>query len=264
MNISILGYGNLGRSIANGLKSFDSLKKLYVTKKDIENLRHSIEDKKCILSSDNLNAISNSSIIFLTVQPKQFKELAKEIKSHINSDQIIISPITGISIKDLEDEFGNDKKIIRCMTNTAVAVRHAVTCICSNKTGKDSIEIVENLFRKLGHTMIIEEKNMQAATVISASGIAFWMRLIRATAQGGVQLGFESNQALEMSLMTSLGAAKLLEVNQSHPEDEIDKVTTPNGCTIEGLIEMEHQGLSSALIKGIEKSFDKINLMKKE
>jgi len=112
--------------------------------------------------------------------------------------------------------------------------------------------------------MIIEEKNMQAATVISASGIAFWMRLIRATAQGGVQLGFESNQALEMSLMTSLGAAKLLEQNQSHPEDEIDKVTTPNGCTIEGLIEMEHQGLSSALIKGIEKSFDKINIMKKE
>ena len=93
------------------LKSFDSLKKLYVTKKDIENLRHSIEDKKCILSSDNLNAVSNSSIIFLTVQPKQFKGLAKEIKSHINSDQIIISPITGISIKDLEDEFGNDKKI---------------------------------------------------------------------------------------------------------------------------------------------------------
>ena len=122
MNISILGYGNLGRSIANGLKSFDNLKKLYVTKKDIENLRHNIEDKKCILSNDNLNAVSNSSIIFLTVQPKQFKGLAKEIKSHINSDQIIISPITGISIKDLEDEFGKDKKIIRCMTNTAVAV----------------------------------------------------------------------------------------------------------------------------------------------
>ena len=90
MNISILGYGNLGRSIANGLKSFDNLKKLYVTKKDIENLRDKTEDKKCILSSDNLNAISNSSIIFLTVQPKQFKGLAKEIKSHINSDQIIV------------------------------------------------------------------------------------------------------------------------------------------------------------------------------
>ena len=264
MNISILGYGNLGVSIANGLRSFDDLNKLYITKKDVRNLKHNIEDKRCILTSNNLNAVSKSDIIFLTVQPKQFKGLAEEIKTHINLDQIIISPITGISIKDLEDEFGNDKKIIRCMTNTAIAVKHAVTCICSNKTGKNSTQIVENIFKKLGHTMIIEEKNMQAASVISASGIAFWMRLIRATAQGGVQLGFESKQALEMSLMTSLGAAKLLEENQSHPEDEIDKVTTPNGCTIEGLIEMEHQGLSSALIKGIEKSFNKINLMKKE
>ena len=105
---------------------------------------------------------------------------------------------------------------------------------------------------------------MQAATVICASGIAFWMRLIRATAQGGIQLGFESDQALEMSMKTALGAAKLLEKNNSHPEDEIDKVTTPNGCTIEGLIEMEHQGLSSALIKGLTKSFEKINTMKSE
>lgn len=264
MNISILGYGNLGGSIAKGLISFGDLNKLYITKKDVKTLSQNIEDKRCILTSNNLNAVSDSNIIFLTVQPKQFKGLAEEIKGHINSDQIIISPITGISIKDLEDEFGNDKKIIRCMTNTAVAVKQAVTCICSNRTGKKSVEIVQNIFKKLGHTMIIEEKNMQAATVISASGIAFWMRLIRATAQGGVQLGFESKQALEMSLMTSLGAAKLLEENQSHPEDEIDKVTTPNGCTIEGLIEMEHQGLSSALIKGIEKSFSKINLMKKE
>jgi pyrroline-5-carboxylate reductase len=264
MNISILGFGNLGSSIAGGLKSFSNLNKLYITKKDIKNLNYNIDDEKCILTNDNLKAVLKSDIIFLTVQPKQFKVLAEEIKGHISSDQIIISPITGISIKDLENAFGNDKKIIRCMTNTAVAVKQAVTCICSNKSGKNSMEIVENIFNKLGHTIIIEEKNMQAATVISASGIAFWMRLIRATAQGGIQLGFESNQALEMSVMTSLGAAKLLEKNQSHPEDEIDKVTTPNGCTIEGLIEMEHQGLSSALIKGIEKSFNKINLMKKE
>tara|TARA_X000000950_G_scaffold173539_1_gene211072 strand:+ start:1911 stop:2705 length:795 start_codon:yes stop_codon:yes gene_type:complete len=264
MNISILGFGNLGSSLADGLKTYSELNKLYVTKKDIKKLNHNINDEKCILTNDNISAVSKSKIIFLTVQPSQFKVLAEEIKDHITTDHIIISPITGITIEDLDNVFGSDKKIIRCMTNTAVAVQHAVTCICSNETGKNYIEIVDNIFKNLGHTMIIEEKNMQAATVISASGIAFWMRLIRANAQGGIQLGFESNQALEISVMTSLGAAKLLEKNQSHPEDEIDKVTTPNGCTIEGLIEMEHQGLSSALIKGIEKSFNKINLMKKE
>jgi pyrroline-5-carboxylate reductase len=100
---------------------------------------------------------------------------------------------------------------------------------------------------------------MQAATVICASGIAFWMRLIRATAQGGIQLGFESKAALEMSIYTALGAVTLLSNNDSHPEQEIDKVTTPNGCTIEGLIEMEKQGLSSSLISGLAASFEKIN-----
>ena len=96
--------------------------------------------------------------------------------------------------------------------------------------------------------MCIEESLMQAATVICASGIAFWMRLIRATTQGAVQLGFHSEEAQKLSMQTCLGAASLLIDSQSHPEQEIDKVTTPSGCTIEGLNEMEHQGLSSSII----------------
>ena len=100
---------------------------------------------------------------------------------------------------------------------------------------------------------------MQAATVICASGVAFWMRLIRATTQGAVQLGFDSEEAQKLSMQTCLGAASLLIDSQSHPEQEIDKVTTPSGCTIEGLNEMEHQGLSSSLIRGLVASYEKIN-----
>jgi len=111
----------------------------------------------------------------------------------------------------------------------------------------------------LGKTMCIEEKLMQSATVICASGIAFWMRLIRATAQGAVQLGFHAAEAQELAVQTCLGAASLLVKSGNHPEQEIDKVTTPSGCTIEGLNEMEHQGLSSSLIKGLVTSFEKIN-----
>ena len=110
-----------------------------------------------------------------------------------------------------------------------------------------------------GASIIIEEKHMQAATVLCASGIAFWMRLIRATTQGGVQLGFDANEAMNMSMHTALGAASLLIEGKTHPEQEIDKVTTPRGCTIIGLNEMEHQGLSSSLIKGLVASFEKIN-----
>ena len=103
---------------------------------------------------------------------------------------------------------------------------------------------------------------MQAATVVCASGIAFWMRLIRATTQAAIQLGFEAREAQELAMHTCEGAANLLITNGDHPEQEIDKVTTPKGCTIEGLNEMEHKGLSSSLIQGMVTSFKKINSIK--
>ena len=103
---------------------------------------------------------------------------------------------------------------------------------------------------------------MQAATVVCASGIAFWMRLIRATTQAAIQLGFDAEDAQRLAMYTSEGAAQLLIKNGNHPEQEIDKVTTPMGCTIEGLNEMEHKGLSSSLIQGMVASFQKINAIK--
>ena len=145
------------------------------------------------------------------------------------------------------------------MPNTAISVRKSMTCICSNRVGEKRIDIASAIFNGLGTSIIIEEEHMQAATVICASGIAFWMRLIRAMTQGGVQLGFEAKEAMDMSVYTALGAATLLLENKSHPEAEIDKVTTPRGCTITGLNEMEHQGLSSSLIQGLAASFNKIN-----
>ena len=110
--------------------------------------------------------------------------------------------------------------------------------------------------------MEIPESQMQAATVICASGIAFWMRLIRATTQGAIQLGFDAKEAQELAMHTCNGAATLLIESGSHPESEIDKVTTPKGCTIQGLNEMEHQGLSSSLIQGIVASYIKISRIK--
>jgi pyrroline-5-carboxylate reductase len=145
------------------------------------------------------------------------------------------------------------------MPNTAISVGQSMTCISANEKGKSNIDCAKTIFNSLGETLCIEEKLMQAATVICASGIAFWMRLIRATTQGAVQLGFHSADAQKLSMQTCLGAASLLIDSQSHPEQEIDKVTTPSGCTIEGLNEMEHQGLSSSLIKGLVTSYEKIN-----
>ena len=137
-----------------------------------------------------------------------------------------------------------------------------MTCICSNEKGKKRVELAKAIFNRMGHSMEIPEGQMQAATVICASGVAFWMRLIRATTQGAIQLGFDAKEAQELAMHTCNGAASLLIESGNHPEEEIDRVTTPMGCTITGLNEMEHQGLSSSLIRGIISSYDKITEFK--
>ena len=185
-----------------------------------------------------------------------------QIKPLLHDNHVLISTITGFSISRMENIIGEDKFVIRAMPNTAISVGKSMTCLCSNEKGKGRIKIAEAIFNRLGTSIEIPEEKMQAATVICASGIAFWMRLIRATTQGAIQLGFEAKEAQELAMHTCYGAASLLIQSGNHPEQEIDRVTTPMGCTIEGLNEMEHQGLSSSLIKGLITSFEKINQIK--
>lgn len=262
MKVAIIGVGNLGYSIAIGLltqKNF-KLKNLHLTKRDISSLSTWDKLPNVKISSDNKKAVRLSDIIIIAVQPKQLLTVLEEIKEVINPKKhTVISVVTGRKIEDIEKVLGANVPIIRSMPNTAISVGQSMTCLSVNEAGKENIECAKTIFDSLGKTMCIEERLMQAATVICASGIAFWMRLIRATTQGAVQLGFDSKEAQELSVQACLGAASLLIHSGSHPEEEIDKVTTPSGCTIEGLNEMEHQGLSSSLIKGLVTSFEKIN-----
>jgi pyrroline-5-carboxylate reductase len=144
------------------------------------------------------------------------------------------------------------------MPNTAVAIGESMTCICSSNTNAEQQQLIEDLFNNLGKVVFIEEALMEAATVLGACGIAYALRFIRAKIQGGIEIGFDAKTATLIAAQTVKGAAALLIENGHHPEYEIDKVTTPKGCTIAGLNEMEHQGFSSSLIKGINTSYKKI------
>jgi len=266
MKIAIIGVGNLGYSIALGILGQDKIKfkSLYLSKRNLSTLNSFQNIPKVTITTDNSEAVKNSDVIILAVQPNQLDTVLKSIKKDINPDRhCVISVITGKTICEIEKKLPKDTAIIRSMPNTAISVFQSMTCLSANKKGAKNIKCASTIFDALGKTILIEEELMQAATVVCASGIAFWMRLIRATTQGAVQLGFDSGIAQEISLQTCLGAAKLLSETNSHPEREIDKVTTPRGCTISGLNEMEHQGLSSALIKGLVKSYDKITEIKK-
>ncbi|WP_111709694.1 pyrroline-5-carboxylate reductase [Lutibacter citreus] len=262
MKIAILGTGNLGYSIAIGILSQENFKfkNLYLTKRETSSIDSLAKLPNVKISTDNKKAVRFSDVIIIAVQPKQLQGVLEEIKDYINPKRhTVISVVTGREISEIESVLGTDIAIVRSMPNTAISVGQSMTCMSGNKKGAENIEYAKMIFNSLGKTMCIEERLMQAATVICASGIAFWMRLIRATTQGAVQLGFDAEEAQELSMQTALGAASLLIKSRNHPEEEIDKVTTPSGCTIQGLNEMEHQGLSSSLIKGLMASFDKIN-----
>ncbi|MEP0262603.1 pyrroline-5-carboxylate reductase [Dokdonia sp.] len=264
MKIAIIGAGNLGKSIAKGLVTNQILTTLYLTKRNTTDLKEFEDYKNVIITQDNSLAIQNADILVFAVQPTQINQILRNTQPLLTKKQVIISTITGFSIASIEEIIGQQQSIIRAMPNTAIAVGKSMTCLCSNTLGEQRIETAETIFNQLGHTLQIPEPQMQAATVICASGIAFWMRLIRATTQAAIQLGFDAKEAQQLAMYTSEGAASLLIQNKQHPEQEIDKVTTPKGCTIEGLNEMEHKGLSSSLIQGMVASYNKINTIKKE
>lgn len=263
MKIAIIGAGNLGLAIAKGVLHSNGATTMYLTKRNTAEIQYFEKYGNVTVTSDNRKAMQHSDILIFAVQPGHFAAILEQVKDLLTENHVVISTVTGFDISKMEAIVGSDRYIIRSMPNTAISVGNSMTCICSNELGKKRIDLAKAIFNRMGHSLEIPEAQMQAATVICASGIAFWMRLIRATTQGAIQLGFDAKEAQELAMHTCNGAASLLIHSRTHPEEEIDRVTTPKGCTIEGLNEMEHQGLSSSLIKGIVASFEKINQIRK-
>lgn len=263
MKIAIIGTGNLGSSIAKGLISNKSFTSLYLADKNTANVDVYKNEAYVTITNDNVAAVENSDMVIFALQPKHINGVLESVASKITDKHIVISVAAGVEIPRIEGIIGKDKNIIRVMPNTAISIGKSMTCIAANEKAQNKVILAQEVFNQLGTTLVIPEDLIQAATVICASGIAFWMRLVRATTQGAIQLGFEAHEAHQLATQTCFGAASLLLETGKHPEQEIDRVTTPSGCTIEGLNAMEHQGLSSALIQGIVASFEKINQIKK-
>ncbi|MDN5203897.1 pyrroline-5-carboxylate reductase [Fulvivirgaceae bacterium BMA10] len=261
--IAVIGGGNLGISITQGLiaDGFVKPEKITVTRRRLHLLKE-LREKGVAVDKNNVNAVKNSDIIIMVIKPYQMKDVLEEIKPVIDPKrQIVISAVTGFSIDEMKEIVGEDIPVFRVMPNTAIAIRESMTCIATTNGTQDQIDTVTTIFDALGKSVVISEELMEAATVLGACGIAYSLRFIRAATQGGIEIGFDAKTAELIASQTVKGAANLLLVGGNHPEREIDKVTTPQGCTIVGLNEMEHRGFSSSLIKGIRASFNKIAKM---
>ena len=259
-NIAIIGGGNLGAAIAEGLikSKFISPQHITVTRRNVDALQP-LKSLGVNVTSNNAEAIKKSKVILVALKPYNVKEVLDSLSENFDAEEhIIISVVTGVLLKDLASIVKPGVPIFRAMPNTAIAIQESVTCICHTGATNEQVNYVSNLFNQLGITIAIDEKLMDAATVLGACGIAYALRFIRAATQGGIEIGFDAKTANLISAQTVKGAAELLLKLNRHPEEEIDKVTTPKGCTIAGLNEMEHQGFSSSLIKGICTSYEKI------
>ncbi len=258
--IAIIGGGNLGASIADGLimSEFSRPVELTITRRNLAALSRFAE-RGCSVHPDNKKAVRESEVIILAVKPYNYADIIKEIKPVLDPKKhILVSVITGAWIEQLQKAIGKPVPVIRAMPNTAIAIQQSMTCLAHAGATAKQLDYIVQLFDQLGRTVMIDEKLMDAATVLGACGTAYAMRYIRANIQGGIEIGFDAATATLIAAQTVKGAAQLLLDKGSHPEHEIDKVTTPKGCTIAGLNEMEHQGFSSSLIRGLVASYNKI------
>ena len=256
--IAIIGGGNLGRAICKGfIKAGIDPKTIFISRRR-HHLLSDLQKLGVQTSNSNSETANNAVILIIAVKPYKIDEVLREINQAIQKNQIVISTVSGVSAMHILNNLNNKPPVYRMMPNTAISINASMTCISSTNSNNVNDEKVISLFSKLGKAIFVDEEMMDASTVLAACGIAYVMRFIRAMVQGGIEIGFSAETASFIANQTVKGAADLLIENNTHPEQEIDKVTTPKGYTIAGLNEMEHNGFSSSLIKGILTSYQKI------
>lgn len=208
-------------------------------------------------TTDNAAAVRDASIVVLAVKPWLTEQLIREIRREIDPDrQSVVSVAAGVSLAQLAEWLTADSAaqpaLFRAIPNTAIAVRHSMTFVAAQGADAARIEQVTGIFRELGEVMLVDEPMLETGMILASCGIAFALRYVRASAEGGVELGCPAQQATRIVAATLKGAAELLLQRGEHPEAEIDRVTTPGGITVRGLNEMEHAGFTSAVIKGLK------------
>jgi len=251
--IAILGTGNIGRAMAIGLTATKLYRpgEVILTRRKTQLLDDLGQDGFQI-QTDNLDAVRRAPIVVVAVEPQQANGLFEEIGAELDPERhLLISVVSGVSIGDILRNVGKQLDVVRAMPNTSIAIGQSMTCLAMNSNRDEVLAKARSIFDAVGKTLVIDEEQMVPATALCACGTAFFLRAIRAVSQGGIEIGFHPDEALTMAAQTALGAAALVLRHGAHPEREIDSVTTPRGCTIAGLNEMEHRGFSSSMIKGI-------------
>lgn len=255
MKVAIIGAGNMGGAIASGLAQghYVRVQDITVTNPSMPKLEKLKAEFPAIQVSTDNHEAADADVVIVAVKPWKVEEVLKPLC--LRQPQVLVSVAAGMTFEDLAHFVDPEMPMFRIIPNTAISLRASMTLIaCRNASEQQTLTMLD-LFNEMGLAMLIEEKQLAAATSLTSCGIAYVLKYVQAAMQAGVEAGIRPKDAMKMVAQTVEGAARLLLENEdTHPALEIEKVTTPGGITIKGVNSLEHDGFTSAVIKAIKAS----------
>ncbi len=257
------GAGMIGRAIVEGLLARNVLPPdaIHVTARQ----RRSLERLKGLgvhTGTDNAAAVAWSDAVILAVHPDQAVDIVQSCVGAFKPGHLLISVVTGTSVADLENAANGKIRVVRAMPNIAAVIGASVTTLTTGPGVTDAqVEFARKVFEAVGTTFFLDEKHLNACTGLAGCGPAFAFKVIESLAEGGVKMGLPRDVSRKMAAWVLLGAARLVLTTGKHPAELKDDVTTPGGCTIDGIAKLEERGLPIALIAAVEASTHKAALL---
>ena len=254
--VAVLGLGKIGSILLDGL-----LKAGLPPESAVATVRHADRaqalgaKRRVPVGTDNRAAVRGADVILIAVKPQNVRELLTEIRADVTPAQVVISAAASVPTGFIEDALGAPIPVVRAMPNTPCQVGAGMTGICrGTHAGEAHLDVARQMFDTVGRTVVVDEKHMDAVTGLSASGPAFVYIILESLAEAGVKVGLPRDVATTLAAQTLLGAAKVALDTGDHPALLKDAVTTPAGCTIDGILELEEGKLRVTLIKAVVKA----------
>jgi pyrroline-5-carboxylate reductase len=254
--LAVLGAGKMGETLIAGILDGDAFprERILATDKHEERIELIKEKYKVTATSDNRKAVREADLLLLAVKPQVIQELLEEIRGEVRRDQLVMSIVASVTTTYIERILGAKIPVVRAMPNTPCLIRSGMTALCKGTYAEDQhLREAERVFASVGRTVVLEERYMDAVTGLSASGPAFIYIILESLAEAGVKVGLPRSVATELAAQMTLGAAKMVLETKEHPAMLKDNVTTPAGCTIDGILELEEGKLRVTLIKAVVK-----------
>lgn len=208
--------------------------------------------------TDNIKAVRQADIILVCVKPQIVRSVMEQIRPALHKEKLIISIAASVPTTYIEKVLPAGVPVVRAMPNTPCFIGHGMTAVAGGSHAKpEHLETARKLFEAVGRSVIVDEKHMDAITGLSASGPAFIYIILESLAEAGVKVGLPRDLATLLSAQTVEGSASMVLETGDHPALLKEAVTTPAGCTIDGIMELEDGKLRVTLIKAVVKAAER-------